>query len=108
MDDRFDGVYLGLREILDNTLGRQVKVFGKLQELDDTKILENYELKKDDSSRSLRVELRFKDSSCCNFDRVVAAAIDWGFVEKRVAPLVWLCEEAQSGSFNKLLFDVKH
>lgn len=108
MSERFDGVYSSLQEILKNTLGRQVQVFGKLQEHDDTRILEQYDLKKDDSNRSLQVELQFKDSSCCHFERVVAATIDWGYLQKRVTPLVWLYNDGEMGASYRILFDMKH
>lgn len=108
MNERFDGVYSSLQEILENTLGRQVQLFGKLQEHEDTRILEQYELRKDDSSRSLQVALRFKDSSCCQFERVVAATIDWGYLQKRVTPLVWLYNDGEIGASYRILFDVKH
>lgn len=108
MSERFDGVYSGLQEILENTIGRQVQVFSKLQERDDTKILEHYELKKDDISRSLQVALQFRDSSCCHFERIVAATIDWGYLQKRVTPLVWLYNDGEIGASYRILFDVKN
>jgi hypothetical protein len=107
MNERFNGVYSGLQKILENTLGRQVQVFGKLREHDDTRILEQYELKKDDNSRSLQVALRFKDSSCCHFEKIVAATIDWGYLQKRVSPLVWLYDDGETGASYRILFDVK-
>ncbi|WP_371381299.1 hypothetical protein [Sporomusa aerivorans] len=107
MNNRFDGVYSSLQEILNNTLGRPVKVFGNLQENDDTKILEEFELRKNETSQSLQVALHFDDSSCRTFNRVVAATIDWGYLQKRTKPIVWLCEDSNDG-FYKILFDVKH
>jgi len=107
MNNRFDGVYSSLQEILKNTLGRQVKVFGNLQENDDTRILEQFELKKNDNNRSLQVALRFNDSSSRTFTRIAAATIDWGYLLKRTKPLVWLYEDNKHGSFYKILFDVK-
>ncbi|WP_176772665.1 hypothetical protein [Sporomusa acidovorans] len=108
MNDRFDGVYSSLQEILKNTLGRQVKIFGNLQENDDTRILEQFELNKNQANRTLQVALRFNDSSCRTFDRVVAATIDWGYLLKRTTPLVWLYEDEKHGSIYKILFDVRH
>lgn len=108
MDNRFDGVYSSLQEILENTLGRQVKVFGTLQENDDVRILEEFALEKNENNRSLQVALRFSDSSCRTFSKVVAATIDWGYLQKRTQPLVWLYEDEEYGSFYKILFDVKH
>ncbi|MDF2571910.1 MAG: hypothetical protein K0R55_3514 [Sporomusa sp.] len=108
MNNRFDGVYSSLQEILKDTLGRQVKFFSNLQENDDTRTLEQFEIKKDDNSRSLQVALRFNDSSSCIFNSVVAVTIDWGFLRKRTKPLVWLYEDQKQGSFYKILFDVKH
>lgn len=108
MNNRFNGVYCNLQEILRNTLGRKVIVLGNLQESEDTRILEQFELKKDDTNRSLQVELRFNDSSCRSFNKVVAATIDWGYLTKRTKPLVWLYEDERPGSIYKILFDVKH
>lgn len=108
MNNRFDSVYYSLQAILKNTLGRQVKVFGNLQENDDTRILEQFEIVKNDNNRSLQVALRFNDSSMRTFNRIVAATIDWGYLLKRTKPLVWLYEDQQDGSFYKILFDVKH
>lgn len=108
MDDRLDNVYFSLQEILRNTIGRQVKVFDNLQENDDTRILEEFELSKNDNSRSLQVELRFKDASSRIFHKVAALTIDWGYLQKRTKPLIWLYEDKKQGSFYKILFDVKH
>ncbi|SMC45239.1 hypothetical protein [Sporomusa malonica] len=108
MNNRFDGVYSSLQEILKNTVGRQVKVFDNLQENDDTRILEQFELNKNDNSRSLQVALRFNDSSSRTFNRVVAVTIDWGYLQKRTKPLIWLYEDKKQGYFYKILFDVKH
>ena len=106
MNNRFDGVYSSLQEILNNTIGRQVKVFGNLQENDDNRILEQFELKKDDNNRSLQVALHFNDSSSRTFNRVTAAEIDWGYLLKRTKPLVWLYED-KPGFLYKISFDVK-
>jgi hypothetical protein len=108
MDNRFNGVYSSLQEILENTLGRQVKVFGTLQENDDVRILEEFALEKNENNRSLQVALRFSDSSSRTFNKVVAATIDWGYLQKRTQPLVWLYEDKEYGSFCKILFDVRH
>ncbi|MBP2644230.1 MAG: hypothetical protein H6Q67_2117 [Firmicutes bacterium] len=107
MNSRFDGVYSNLQTILKNTLGRQVKVYGNLQESDDTRILEQFELKKNDNNRTMQVALRFNDSSSRTFNRVVAATIDWGYLLKRTKPLVWLYDDKKQGSSCKILFDVK-
>ena len=107
MNKRFDSVYSSLQEILNNTLGRKVKVFGNLQENDDTRILEQFELKKNDNNRSLQVALRFNDSSSRTFNRVAAATIDWGYLLKRTKPLVWLYDDKENGACYKILFDVK-
>ena len=107
MNSRFDGVYSNLQTILKNTLGRQVKVFGNLQESDDTRILEQFELKKNDNNRTMQVALRFNDSSSRTFNRVVAATIDWGYLLKRTKPLVWLYDDKKQGASCKILFDVK-
>jgi hypothetical protein len=107
MNKQFDGVYSNLQEILKNTLGRQVKVFGDLQENDDTRILEQFQLKKNDNNHSLQLVLQFNDSCSRTFTKVAAATIDWGYLLKRTKPLVWLYEDNPPGYFYKILFDVK-
>lgn len=106
MNTRFEGVYLGLQEILNNTLGRQVKVFDSNRENEDTRILEQFELNKNDNDRSLQVALGFKDASSLILGSIVAATIDWGYFQKRTKPLVWLYEDKQDFIY-KILFDVK-
>ena len=75
--------------------------------MDDTRVLEEYELVKNEMTRSLQVILHFNDSSSRIFEPVVAATIDWGYLLKRTKPLVWLYEDNKQGSFYKILFDVK-
>lgn len=107
MNNRFNAVYFGLKEILQNTLGRQVKVFGNLQEREEVRILEQFELVKDDNKRLLKISLRFKDSSSKSFDRIASATIDWGYRIKRTKPLVWLYDEGNPDDIYKIWFDVK-
>jgi hypothetical protein len=107
MNKRFEGVYFGLQKILNNTLGRQVKVFSTNRENEDTRILELFELNKNDNECSLQVELNFSDASSLTLSSVVVATIDWGYLQKRSKPLVWLYEDKQ-GSIYKILFDVKN
>lgn len=100
-----DEVYASLQEILRKTLGRQVKFFGNLYADDDTRVLKQFEVKKDDDKRSLHIELRFNDYSSRIFNTVVAATIDWGYLRERRMPLIWLYED-NSDSIQKILFDV--
>lgn len=107
MDKQFEGVYFGLQEILTNTVGRQVKVFDNNHENENAKILEQFELNKNDHSRSLQIVLNFNDASSLVLSRVVAVTIDWGYLQKRTKPLVWLYEDKRD-SIYKILFDVKN
>jgi hypothetical protein len=100
-----DEVYFSLQEILRKTLGRQVKFFGNLYAYDDTRVLKQFELKKDDDSRSLYIKFQFNDYSSRIFNTVVAVTIDWGYLQKREMPLVWLYED-KSDSIYKVLFGV--
>lgn len=106
MNKRFEGVYAGLQEILHNTLGRQVKFFDSDQDSEDTRILKQFSLNKNDNDRSLQVALIFSDASRLTLSSVVAATIDWGYLRKRTKPLVWLYEDKQEFIY-KILFDVK-
>jgi hypothetical protein len=105
MNRRLEGVYFGLQNILTNTMGRQVKFFDNDQE--NERILEQFEINKNDNDRSLQIALNFNDASSLILNRVVAATIDWGYVQKRTKPLVWLYEDKKD-SIYKILFDVKN
>jgi hypothetical protein len=107
MNKRFDGVYFGLQGILTNTLGRQVKIFDNSRENDNVRILEQFELNRNDNDRSLKIVLRFNDASSLILNRVVAATIDWGYLQKRTQPLIWLCDDKRN-SIYKVFFDVRN
>ncbi|CVK20845.1 hypothetical protein [Sporomusa sphaeroides] len=100
-----DEVYCSLQEIFGRTLGRQVKFFDNLHARDDTRVLGQFKVEKNDDKRSLHIELRFNDYSSQIFNTVVALTIDWGYKKKRRMPLIWLYED-QSNSIYKILLDV--
>ncbi len=106
MNSRFNGVYCSLRDILQHTLGQQVKIFEYLQKNAEAQILEQFELTKDDNKRLLKISLHFKNSSSKNFNRIAAVTIDWGYKVKRTKPLVWLYDEERPDNIYKILFDV--
>lgn len=108
MQDRYDTLLTNFQGILDETVGRQVKMFGDLKEKDEVRVLNQYDLVKMENDRSFKVALYFTDSSSLVFEKVVAATIDWGFPKKRTQPLVWLCQDRGPSSFSKMQFDVKH
>lgn len=86
-------------------LGAQVKFFGSLYVPDDIKVLEKFEVKKADDKKSLQLKLQFNDYSSRIFNPVVAVTIDWGYLQKRRKPLIWLYED-KNDSIYKILFDV--
>ena len=100
-----DKVYVSLQEILRKTLGRRVNFFGTLHSHDNTKVLKQFKVKKDSVRRSLHIELQFDDYSSRVFDTVVAVTIDWGYLQKRRMPLIWLYEDT-SAVIYKISFDV--
>ncbi|WP_371371062.1 hypothetical protein [Sporomusa aerivorans] len=107
MNKRFEGVYFGLQEILNNSLGRHVEFFDANLQNEEPKILEQFVLNKNENDCSMTVALSFSDASRLTLSKVVAATIDWGYLRKRTKPLVWLYEEKQDYIY-KILFDVKN
>ena len=101
-------VYSDLQEILEETVGREVKMFAESREHDDVRVLNRYDLTRLENGKCFKVSLYFEDSSSRTFEKVVAATVDWRSAEKTNSPIVWLCEKVGTGSFSKILFDTRH
>lgn len=108
LTSKFEVVYSDLQEILEETLGRQVKMFAENKEKDDIRVLHRYDLARLENGKRFKVSLYFEDASIRVFEEVVAATIDWRSADKKSNPIVWFCERPGTGSFSKLLFDIQH